>query len=100
MSIKLNEFKIIDTQGGAGYYSWKFSYSDFDFEICLEPCMGGYCVGLYHNNSLVRDKECTDLEGDRHEAILEALNIASRFYREQCRILPKPVPEWVHALGQ
>lgn len=33
-------------------------------ELCLEACMGGYCVALYDDKqNIIGEKECTNIEG-------------------------------------
>lgn len=49
-----------------------------DIEVCLEPCLNGYCIAIYDNESkeLLRDKVCTNLpEGDRRSALVIAISI-------------------------
>lgn len=43
-----------------------FQYFTKDMrEICLEPCISGFCVGIYDDDeNLIGTKKCTDIKND------------------------------------
>lgn len=57
--LKLGDFERIGAKGSYNHY---FSYKEGKYEICLEACLNGYCVGLYIAENLVQDKVCTNLK--------------------------------------
>lgn len=79
-----------------------YSFMSDDFEICLEPCAGGFDVAAYDNDaedpefkSSVGDKQCTKtgdytqidaLFGDRKEMDWnKALEIANALYSQKIK---------------
>ena len=47
-------------------------------EVCLESCLGGYCVGIYdkHKN-LIGEKACTEIEGMLEAQIMPGFSIGT-----------------------
>ena len=59
-----------------------YSYTIFEtgHEICIEPCMNGFCVGIYDKNKwLIAPKKCTNMNP---WTLPKALNMAVEFARE------------------
>lgn len=57
------------------------TYKSGSFEICLEPCLNGFCVGLYDDNQeLLKPKACTNIDlvsmADKTNALGEPLEKA------------------------
>lgn len=52
-------------EGEKGSFQHYFSHKTEDGrEVCLEACMGGYCVAIYdENENIIGDKTCTNIEG-------------------------------------
>ena len=58
--LTLGDFKRL---GGPGSFAHYFSYKNDKYEVCLESCLGGYCVGIYDlNKNLIGDKTCTKID--------------------------------------
>ena len=93
--MRISQFEPTDI----GYISYKFG----KFEICLEPCLNGFCVAIYDNKqNLLEPKKCTKLtlkpdqlsnvvihrnSGEVHDnyrvvAIPKALAIANKLYKK------------------
>lgn len=61
--LNLGSFTRRGVQGSLGHY---FSHILSDGkEVCLEACMGGYCVAIYdkEGGNLISEKTCTNIEG-------------------------------------
>lgn len=52
-------------EGAPGSFQHYFKHKLPDGgEICLEACLGGYCVGRYDKDlNIIGEKECTNIEG-------------------------------------
>lgn len=61
LKIKRDDFTRIDLDIDHYYYSLKIP--DSQFEICLEPCAGGFDVSLYNARNKVGDSLCTNSDG-------------------------------------
>jgi len=64
-------------QGSFGHY---FSHILPDGkEICLESCLGGYCVGIYDKKGgeLIGEKICTKIDGMMESQIVAGFSILS-----------------------
>lgn len=59
--LKRDNFKRQDLKGLGDRYYFSFKDRGLGIEICLEPCLNGFDVGLYKHEELVNKKECTDL---------------------------------------
>jgi len=73
--LTLGSFTRKGVVGSLGHY---FSHIMPDGkEICLETCMGGYCVALYdkEGGNLIGEKTCTNLEGYELSFIGENFNM-------------------------
>lgn len=83
-----------------GHY---LAYSFGPFELCLEPCLSGFCVAIYGNGNdgvpegLVDEKKCTNFnfgdrglqfgieglkQGQANMVLLRALKFANEFYKK------------------
>ena len=98
--LTLGSFKRIGEQGSLRHY---FSHALPDGkEICLEACLGGYCVALYDKESgnLIGEKTCTDIEGMLESQIVpgvsvltgEALEKAVKIANQKVNSPPIPKP--------
>lgn len=61
--LTLGSFK---REGMPGSFQHYFSHIMADGkEVCLEVCLGGYCVGIYDKKGgdLIGEKTCTNIEG-------------------------------------
>lgn len=85
MELQLDDFALVNTSDGHYY----FQFCDPTFEVCLEPCLNGFDIGVYlmtdkdePYRSSVLDKECTNFKGTYTEetAFSKALEIANRLY--------------------
>ena len=57
-----DDFKKIDIKGRAQQHYFSFRDSYLKIELCLEPCLNGFCVGMYNSEiELLQKKECTGL---------------------------------------
>jgi len=82
-------FLRIDIDKDHYYYSFKRE----QFEICLEPCAGGFCVRVFDvNKNLIEPGKCTNCDGylesvyamfgeRRDDAWVKALEIANELYK-------------------
>lgn len=59
MKIPKKVLKFKDFKNEGNY----FSYESGEHEVTLEPCLNGFCVGLYRNKILETPKKCTNLAG-------------------------------------
>lgn len=54
---------------GENYYFYRFSRYNKKYELCLEPCLNGYCVALYESFDdeykitpvIIMPKKCTKM---------------------------------------
>lgn len=62
MKLAIGNFK---RDGAVGSFCHTFIHKLNDGgEICLEPCLAGYCVGVYDKNlDLIGEKVCTNIDG-------------------------------------
>ncbi len=64
-----SDFKRILIKGANKSY-WSFKSTTLELEVCLEPCLGGFCVAIYGNKySIIQEapelkekKVCTNIE--------------------------------------
>lgn len=77
--MKLKNFTL---KSDPRYYSYVYGNK----EICLEPCLNGFDVAIYENQSLLEPKVCTDIENynawSRNSSIAalsKALSLAEEF---------------------
>ena len=86
--IQIGDFQKIE-QDGFMYYSMVFAdpcdpCHKEECEITLEPCGGGFCVGLYDMNRQTLKKECTKFDRRIYtnptDKMTAALSIAQIFY--------------------
>lgn len=49
-----------------------FFYQDYGYEICIEPCLNGFDIGLYKDRVIVDPKICTDMNGEADQGLVEA----------------------------
>lgn len=58
-TLTLKDFKRIHLEGTIAHY---FEFETKDFVICMESCLGGYCVAIYDvsREHLLEEKFCTD----------------------------------------
>jgi len=67
------------------YYYYKDS-KGFPRELCIEPCLSGFCIGIYNSKQLlIKPKVCTNLDPliSNHKTIIErALEIANKMIEE------------------
>lgn len=62
------------------YYSHVFADKT---EICLEPCLEGFDVGLYDSEQrLLRSKTCTKSAKEPEAALRKALRLANRMIKK------------------
>lgn len=62
-----------------------FRFTDGTVQICLEPCAGGMCVGIYDlEDWILAEKMCTNfLAKQPKEAVMErAVLIANKMYTD------------------
>lgn len=83
-----------------------FSFTFKDYEICLEPCLSGYCVGIYVTapderiaKAICEPKRCADFKfknregnltfgvdglknGEANMVLLRAMKFANEFYKK------------------
>lgn len=61
-----------------------YKHSVGDVQICLEPCAGGMCVGIYDEADwLLTEKQCTNMPGQSRVAIRsQAVALANVMYEE------------------
>lgn len=75
------EFKYIPINDYDGYYS----YRGDGYELCLEPCLNGFDVGLYsHEGELLFPVKCTRLTGiyTQSRAYKSAIIIILELYKQ------------------
>jgi len=100
MTLTIKDFQREELGEGKHYLSAKFG----DYEICLEPCLSGYCVGIYKFGpdekiaGLITGKKCTDFKfksrenrllfgvdglkkGEANMVKLRAMKFANEFYK-------------------
>lgn len=98
--LKFDEFERVQFGNGEHYLYKNFG----DYQICLEPCLSGYCVAIYRVGpdeqiiGLVCPKKCTDFKfksremelafgidglkkGESNMVILRAMKFANEFYK-------------------
>lgn len=79
--LKIGDFKRVFPEGSYLHY---FSYKQGKYEICLEPCLNGYDVGLYIYENLIQDKICTNLEvWQKDDALNKAVEIANKLWNKK-----------------
>lgn len=83
------DFTRIDLDKDHYYYSFKMD----KIEICIEPCVGGFCVAPYDlHNEILEPRKCTNCDGflsslakmleERNDDVWEkALVIANEIYK-------------------
>ena len=83
----------VDPKGELFYWSYRASEN---VEVCLEPCLSGYCIGIYDKQeNLLIPKECTNLdhfvskEERTYELLEQAAVIAKRLYNQLLSLTPK-----------
>jgi hypothetical protein len=88
----LGNFKREGAQGSFDHY---FSFKDNNIEICLEACMGGYCIAMYDKaQNLLKPKVCTNIDMSigqlmpgfsvmTGEALVKAVEIANELFNSQ-----------------
>lgn len=60
MELNLLDFERINQEGFEGFYK----YRDLQLEICLEPCLNGFCIGAYDlSGGLLEPKQCLNAQG-------------------------------------
>jgi len=61
--LTIKDFERREASGFAFYLGHDFD----EYEICLEPCMNGYCVAIYKGGEIVSEepKRCTNLKSPR-----------------------------------
>ena len=93
-TLTLGSFQRIGPPGSFGHY---FTAQVDGKEVCLESCMGGYCVAVYDaKKNLIGEKTCTNIEGMMEAQIApgfsiltgEALEKALDIANEKLRSLP------------
>lgn len=108
------DFKKILIKGVNKFY-WSFKSMTLELEVCLEPCLGGFCIAIYENKfsgvpvepELKEKKVCTNIElpekmfrkeliegtQERSEETWEkGLKIANNFWRKHKN--NKKLKEW------
>lgn len=62
------------------YYEW----NDGEVKVCLEPCTGGMCVGIYDEQDwILAEKKCTDMSGyPKEEVRSKAVALANVLYKD------------------
>lgn len=57
-TLELSDFTLCMLESGQTY----FSYKEDDFELCIETCLNGNDIAVYHNKSqFATEKVCTNL---------------------------------------
>lgn len=83
MRLTFKKFKLIINDVIGSWYSYKFQNNN-GFEITLEPCFDGFCVGIYNQHErLMQPKKCTKLGDILHpQSKIKALKFANEFYKK------------------
>ena len=69
--LSMNEFELVHLENQSFYYSYKQGF----FEICLEPCLNGFDIGIYDGAFPIEPKLCTNIDRD-HEFVPNMFKIA------------------------
>lgn len=99
--LSIKDFHKEEIATGGHYLAKSFG----PFEICLEPCLSGYCVAIYGNGydgiaeGLLEEKKCTAFKfksreknltfgvdglknGEANMVLLRAMKFANEFYKK------------------
>lgn len=80
-AITLEDFEEGEVEGHPVKY---LKYDDGTVQICLEPCAGGMCVGIYdQENWILAEKLCTNMPNHAKEMVLkQAVFLANKIYSD------------------
>lgn len=77
--IKLEDFEETALEDHPVPY---YRFTDGTVQICLEPCQGGMCVGIYDlENWILAEKLCTNMPNHPKEQVMkQAVFLANKIY--------------------